>query len=488
MSTSTRGATSQNEPGKIEAHGSDFVQESERRGSPRSLFAVWAGSNVTYLYFVIGGLLVLFGLNVVQAIAVIIAGNLVWLGVGYLSISGPTAGSPSTIIGRAFFGVHGNRVVSFIRGWLVGVLYEAINLSVGALAGFALVELFFGEAPAPVKLLIVVGLAVVTFTISVYGHATIMKLSPWFTCALLSALVVLAWFVIGRADFSYVPEAGALSGAPMWATAAAGFAIIASAPLSWPVGADYSRYLPATASARSITLWTALGGFLPAAGIAILGVLAGTVIDMSNPEKAMAEILPAWFYPVFLLVIVVGSISNNAVTAYSTGLALLAVGVPWRRSVTIIFDAVIAVGVTLYALFISDFIGTLSGVLEVTIAILAPSMAIYAVDIYLRRNRYNGPSLQNTTNNSPYWFRGGFNVGGMAALVIASTISFFCINTTFWVGPLVSALGGADISVFVGMILGGGIYALTEGNRIRSTTREHSSEPRAFAADITGAQ
>lgn len=487
MTVQSAGSTRNNEPGKIEAHGSDFVPDNERRGSPRSLFAVWAGANVTYLYFVLGGLMVLFGLDVAQAIGVIIAGNLVWVGVGYLAVSGPTAGSPSTIIGRAFFGVHGNRLVSLVRGWLVGVLYEAINLAVGALAAFALVELFLGQISGLAKFFIIMGLAVTTFSISVYGHATIMKLSPWFTWVLLAALAVLAWFVIGEANFSYVPEGGALTGTALWATAAAGFAIIASAPLSWPVGADYSRYLPATASPKKVAFWTAVGGFLPAAGIAILGVLAGTVIDMVNPQVAMAAIVPAWFYPVFLLVIIIGSIANNAVTAYSTGLALLAVGVPWRRSVTIIFDAVIAIGVTLYALFISDFIGTLSGVLEVTIAILSPSMAIYAVDIYLRRNRYNGPSLQDTSRTSRYWFFGGFNVGGMSALLIATTVAFFCINTTFWVGPLVNVLGGADISVFVGSILGGGIYALIEGRRIRESSAAEipASEASTAAARAT---
>ena len=37
------------------------------------------------------------------------------------------------------FGVRGNRVFNVVLGWLVGVAYEAINLSIGALAGFALI-------------------------------------------------------------------------------------------------------------------------------------------------------------------------------------------------------------------------------------------------------------------------------------------------------------------------------------------------------------
>ena len=468
-------------PGRVETHGADYVPESERYGSPRSLFSVWAGSNIIYLYFVLGSLLIILGLNLWQAILVIVAGNLLWAGVGYLAISGPASGSPSEVINRAFFGVNGNRVIQIAIGWVIGVLYEAINLSVGALAGVALVTHFFGSAPLLLQAVIVIGLALATFTISVYGHATIVKLAPWFTWVLLAALVILAYFVFTHANFGFVPDGGVLSGPALWAVAATGFGLIASAPLSWSVGADYSRYLPTQTSSRATAFWTGFGGFLPATGIAVLGALAATAVDMSNPETAMAKIVPPWFYVVFLLVIIIGSISNNALTAYSTGLALLATGIPWRRSVTVIFDAIVAIGVTSYALFISNFLDTLSGLLEVSLAVLAPGMAIYAVDTFLRRNHYDGPALQNTSRSSRYWFTGGFNLGGCAALLLGAAAASLCLNTTFYVGPITQALGGADISVFAGAIVGGGLYAATQARRIR-IARSLPAEKHAQAA------
>lgn len=480
MNNTTTATSGSDLPGRIETHGADYVPESERHGSPRQLFAVWAGSNIIYLYFVLGGLMILLGLNVWQSILVIVAGNLFWIPIGYLAISGPSSGSPSEIIGRAFYGVNGNRIVQATLGWLVGVLYEAINLSVGALAGVALVQQFFGEAPILLQATIVLFLAVVTFTISVYGHATIMKLSPWFTWVLVAALAVLAFFVLREADFGFQPSEGVLSGPALWGVALAAFGIIASAPLSWQVGADYSRYLPKRSSAKATAFWTGLGGFIPSTGIAILGVLAGTAVDMTNPQDSMAEILPGWFYIVFLLVIVIGSISNNALTAYSTGLALLATGVPWKRSITVIFDAVVAVGVTYYALFISNFLDALSGLLEVSIAVLSPSLAIYVIDIVMRRNRYRGQELQKTGRASAYWFSGGFSLGGFGALVAGVLASVFFLNTTFFVGPGTDWLGGADVSVFAGAIVGGGIYAIVEGRRVR---REGQSAADSAAED-----
>ena len=337
-------APATDQAGRIETHGIDYVPDSERHGSARSLFVVWAASNVTYLYIVLGGTLVLLGLDVWQALAVVVAGNLFWGLVGWLSISGPSSGTPSEVVTRAMFGVRGNRVFNVVLGWLVGVAYEAINLSIGALAGFALIAQWGGNAGTPVKVLVVLATALVTFTISVYGHATIVKLSGWFTWILLACTLVLGYDVLRHAHWGYqVPAASAVHGGALWGVAAAGFTIIASSPLSWGTGADYARYLPADVSRRGVIWWTALGGFLPAVTLSGLGVLAGTVVDMTNPQTSLRVLLPGWFYPVFLLVIVAGAITNNVLTAYSTGLALQAVGIPWQRSVTVIFDAVVAI-------------------------------------------------------------------------------------------------------------------------------------------------
>ncbi|HEY1105550.1 MAG TPA: cytosine permease [Agromyces sp.] len=453
--------------GRVEQHGTDHVPAAERHGTPRNLFAVWAGSGVSYLYFVLGGILVLLGLDAWQALAVVVAGNLFFVGVGFLAVSGPPAGVPSEVITRTFYGVRGNRVVNVVLGWLIGVLYEAINLSVGALVGFTLVRWFAPDAPDAVMAAIVIGLALLTFTISVYGHATIVRISGWVMWALLAGIAVLAWFVLANADLSYVPDGGVLEGAELWAAAAAGFTIIASAPLSWLVGADYSRYLPERSSPAKVAFWTAFGGFLPAVVIGSLGVLAGTVVDMSVPEESMAELVPAWFYPVFLLVVVIGSITNNALTAYSTGLALMASGIRWKRSITVVFDAVIAVALTLYALFVSDFLGTVSGLLEISIAVLAPALGVYAVDIVLRRNRYDGIALQDESRGGPNWHRAGWSPAGCLALGVGSVVTALCVNTTFYTGPIAAALGGADVSPFVGVLVGGGLYALLAPRTMR---------------------
>jgi purine-cytosine permease-like protein len=452
--------------GKIEARGIDYVPPIERHGEARELFAVWVASNITYLYIVLGGALIGLGLSAWQAIGAVIAGNLFWWLVGVLSISGPASGTPSGVVMRAMFGVRGNRVNVAIVGWAVSVAYEAINVSVGALAAFALLTECGVHVTAPIEVIVVVVLATMTLTISVYGHATIVRLSTFFTIALTACIVLLAMYVAPHVNVHAVARG---PHPPLLAAALIGITVIASGPLSWNTAADYSRYLPHGTSASAITWWVALGGFIPSVVLGTLGVLAGTAIDMTNPQDAFATILPVWFYPIFLIVIVVGSITNNVLTAYSSGLGLQAMGVPWSRAITVLFDGAAGVALALYALFSPDFNTALENILTLSVSLLGPSLTIYAVDIALRRNVYDGEGLHDESPTSPFWYYHGFRWSGIAALVIGTAVALACVNTNIFKGPVSNALGGADLSALVGPIVAALMYAVCNVAGARST-------------------
>jgi len=179
---------------------------------------------------------------------------------------------------------------------------------------------------------------------------------------------------------------------------------------------------------------------------------------MTDPQTSLGAILPGWFYPIFLLVIVIGSITNNVLTAYSSGLALQAVGIPWSRAVTVFFDGAVGVAITCYALFLSNFLDTLNNILAMSVALLAPSLTIYAADILLRRNRYSGHDLHDETPGSPFWFTGGVNWAGVVAQVVGTTVSVLCMDTTLVVGPVARSLGGADLSALAGPVVAAAVY------------------------------
>lgn len=447
--------------GRIEARGIDQIPLSGRHGKPVDLFWVWMASNVNYLYIVLGGLLMVLGLNVWQGLAVVVVGNLFWAAIGLLAISGPVSGTPSSVVTRSMFGIRGNRVYTGVFNWPTFIAYEAINLSLGALAGFAFADQMGLSTNRPVQIAVVVVTAAVTLVISVYGHATILRMSGIFTAVLALGMVVLGWCVVTNADWGYAADPkGAPTGGLVVATMIAGVTIIASSPLSWGISADYARYLPPSTSRFAVAGWTALGGFIPSVVLGSIGVLAGSVVDMNDPQTSLEAILPGWFYPVFLLMIVVGCITNNILTMYSSGLCLQAIGIPLQRSITVLFDGVLGVSLAGYALFVSDFTSTLSAILELSVAILGPSIAIYGIDIVLRRNRYDGADLHNETPTSPFWFNGGVNWAGFAALLSGAAMAALCLNTTNYVGPIATRFDGADLSSIVGPVVAIAVYVV----------------------------
>ena|SRR5579862_73667 len=443
--------------GHVEARGIDHIPVAERHGQSRELFFVWMAPNIIYLDIILGGAMIKLGLGIWPAIAVIVAGNAYWLLVGLVSVSGSRSGTAGAVIMRAMFGVRGNRVIVAIVVWGITVAYEAVNLSMGGLAGFALIQAIGITPTFSWKLATVLVVSAATITISVYGHATIVSLSEYFTVGLALCFGVLAWFVLKHVNLHYTPP-GSSNAAAVWPTAMVGLAIIASSPISWLIAADYTRYLPITTPAMGITIWTALGAFIPSVLITGLGALAGTAVDMSDPQTSFAAILPGWFYPVFLFFIIASSIVNNVITAYSSGLALQAVGIKARRAVTVGIDGVVAVSLTIYALFISNFFDALNNFLSLSVAFLGPCIAIYITDSFLRGHRYDGLQLSDESPQSRFWYNHGICWPGVVAEGVGAFAALLCINSPVLVGPIARALKGADLSAITGPVIAAALY------------------------------
>ncbi|MFJ2096757.1 purine-cytosine permease family protein [Streptomyces anulatus] len=460
---------------RVEAHGIDHIADEEHHGHPRQLFSIWAAANVNYLSLVTGGALILMGLSLWQAVAVIVVGNLLWVLTGLLAVSGPAAGAPSEVITRAIYGVLGNRANNAIVGWMISVCYFALNLAAAATAAFSLVEKAGITANTVVQVAVVVVIAALTLAIGVYGHAMITRLYLPITLVLTAVFAVAAVPVLGRTDFGYTP-AEPLSGVGLWSVLVAGVTLIGSGPLSYTTSADFSRYLPRTTSAKAVAGWTALGGFVPSVIVCSLGACAATAVDMSDPQTGLEQILPAWFAPVFLLALVLGTIAINALTSYSAGLALQAVGIRIRRTRSVLVDGAAAVSLTLYGLLISNFLDTVSNVLQLTVVLLGPAMAVYATDILLRRNRYDGPTLMDETPGSHFWYTAGVNPAGAFALTGGVAAAALCVNTLY-TGPVAQALGGLDLALPVGIVVASILYTVL----MRASGREpaRSNEDRA---------
>jgi purine-cytosine permease-like protein len=448
--------------GRVETHGIDYIPETERHGRARELFAVWAAPNVGYLALVVGGTLILMGLSLWQALAVIVVGNLFSVLTGLVAASGPASGTPSEVITRAMFGIRGNRVNILVASWFISVCYLALNWAAASYTAFRLAERFGIEVNLAVKIVLILAIAGITLAVSVYGHATIVRLYQPLALVLTGVFGVMAVFVLGRADWGYQP-AEPLHGIALWAAVAAGLAIVASAPLSYTNSADFARYLPSTTSPVAVAGWTTLGAFVPSVLTTGLGALAATALNMTDPETALEGILPSWFIPVFLISVIVGTMANNAMTAYSSGLALQAVGLRLRRSRSVLLDGSLGAAMTMYALLVSNFLDTVSNMMQLVVTVMGPVMAVYVADVLWRRNKYDGPGLSDETSASPYWYTAGVNWAGAIAVLVGIGLSLLCVAAEVYTGPIAKAIGGVDLSLPVGLLVPAVLYVALMG-------------------------
>ncbi|MEV0122103.1 cytosine permease [Streptomyces sp. NPDC050703] len=446
--------------GHPETRGIDLVPDAERTGRPRQLFAVWAVPNVSYLSFAVGGTLILTGLTLPQAIGVILAGNLLWACTGAIAASGPVAGTSGSVISRAYYGVLGNKAVLVVTGWLIAAAYLALNWSAASVAGIGLAVRAGLPDSSAVHASVICLIAGATLLIAVYGYATIVRLYSALSVLLTVVFIVVTGYVLAEADWSYAP-AEPLRGGALVAALGVAFTIVASTPLSYSNSPDLARYLPRGSSSAAIAGWTALGAYLPSVVFTSVGALAATSLDMSDPQAALESILPGWFIPVFVISVVLNTLTNNGMTAYSAGLSIQSVGVRIARIPAVLVIGVLGTGMTLYAILVRDFLTSVNTMLQLVVVVTGPAMAVAVTDLLMRRNRYDGPSLLQQERGGPFWYHGGVHVAGVLALLAGASASLMCVTTSFWAGPVAEAAGGVDLAIPSGMAVAAAVYWTT---------------------------
>ena len=110
-----------------ETRGIELIDDAERHGRARDLFFIWAAPNVSILNLTIGATLILLGLEVWQAIAVIVAASVLWILPGVIAASGPAAGTSGSVVTRAMYGIFGNRFFVAFVGWFIGAVFLSLT-------------------------------------------------------------------------------------------------------------------------------------------------------------------------------------------------------------------------------------------------------------------------------------------------------------------------------------------------------------------------
>jgi NCS1 family nucleobase:cation symporter-1 len=282
----------------------------------------------------------------------------------------------------------------------------------------------------------------------ILGFDTIMKLQVWITVATAVLTVGYVVLTLDHVDWdaaSSMPAGGAAAVIGLAIFATAGFGI------SWVnSGADYSRYLPRTSSAGGVVFWTTLGGAIAPVFLVVYGLLlAGSdpaFFDALNndPIGALVTLLPTWYLVPFFLVALAGLVGGAVLDIYSSGLALLTLGLKTPRWVAAGIDGVIMViGAVYFVWFADDFFGPFQGFL-ITLAVpIAAWAGIFIADLALRRRDYAALDLYD-----PRGRYGAWNVPTVVWFLLATFVGWGLVTKAYnapdwlgWLGYLLEPLG-----------------------------------------------
>jgi purine-cytosine permease-like protein len=457
---------------KVEQRGIEYIPADERWATPRDLLGMWAGASVQFEYLVYGAVLMTFGFTFGQAVLLILVGNLSYLLLGVCSLQGPEAGTTTFTINRAPFGPNGSRPIALFN-WATQVGFETEGLILVVFGGIALAAKAGYHAGTPLKVAFIVVAGAIQAVVPFLGYATIVKVLRALVIPFVTLYVILAVLTIGKAN------PGSVHHGANWQTMMGGLAFtIALTGLGWvESGNDFSRYLPASASRKGIigSVFTATA--IPQAALMLLGAAVATYvpIDSKNPFNSFPHAFSSWFLVPFFVVAIMQLFAINSMDLYSSGVTLQALGLPVKRWNAVLIDTVICCAITAYAVFSAGFSRLLSDFVAAVIAWIAPWMAIFLADWLLRRQRYVPSELQRTDSGGLYWRWGGVHWPALVAQVLGTVASVLAFNQSFYVGPIarIAGEGGADFSVFTGILVGGLAYLLLAGRRVRQEAHAH---------------
>ncbi|WP_025105127.1 purine-cytosine permease family protein [Microbacterium paraoxydans] len=455
-----------------ETRGIELITDAQRHGRARDLFFVWSAPGVSVLNITVGASMTLvLGLEIWQALLVILASSALALLPGIVAISGPAAGTSGSVVQRAIYGIHGNKIVIAFYGWFISGVFLALNWVAASFIGGELLVRWGFPDPIAASILVAVVVSTITVVVAVYGHALILKAYLAISIGLFVIFALVIGFIAPALDGGFAqPEP--LSGLPLWVSITIAFALMASSPLSFSNSADMARYLPRDTKASGIIGATALGQLFPAVLITAFGVVLGGSIgpdSLANGiEYSLLEKLPVWLAPLFVLGVLVNCISLNGMTTYTASMALQSIGVPIRRIPSAILIGALGCAFTIVLVVASDLISAVNLMLQFLLIISVPTMGVYVADIVLRRNRYSGTDLFDERSGGRFWYTGGFGIPGLVSVVAGGFATAMFLSTTVWTGPLGAALGGLDLSVPVGLLVSMGLYAVLAGRTVRT--------------------
>jgi purine-cytosine permease-like protein len=450
---------------RVEENGINVISDAERHGRPSQLFWPWFAANVSVLGLSYGAFALGFGISFPQALAAGMVGiAFSFLLVGFVAVAGKRGSAPTMVMSRAAFGVRGNRLPSAIS-WLLTVGWETVLTTLATLATATVFSRLGWGGGTGTLLVALVVVAALTVAAGVLGFQLIMRLQTVITIVTAVLTVVYVLLVVDDVDFAAV---AALPSGSAQAVVGALVMLMTGFGLGWVnAAADYSRYLPRSASGRGVVAWTTVGSALAPLLLFAFGLLlAGSSSELSeaiaaDPVGALTAAVPTWFLVPFALVAVLGLVGGAVLDIYSSGLAMLAMGVRVPRYVAALIDGGIMILGTVYAVFFGgEFLGQFQGFLITLGVPVAAWCGVMLADIALRRGDYDEAALFD-----PAGRYGDVRPFPIAVVIVCTLLGWgLVVNSSAawlaWQGYLLGPFGGregpwayANLGVLVALVL-----------------------------------
>ncbi len=478
----------------VELNGINVIAEDERKGRPADLFWPWCAANISVLGISYGSFLLGFGISFWQAtIAGVVGTILSFLLVGYVSLAGKRGSAPTMILSRAAYGVTGGKLPAALS-YILLVGWETVLVSLATLATATVFDRLGWGGGNTTKIVAFLVVAAIVVLAGIFGFNLIMRLQTVLTIAL--AVLTVGYVALTFQDIHF-DKVSALPGGSWQAVLGALIFAATGFGLGWVnAGGDYSRYLPRNASSRGVVWWTTFGASLAPVILVIIGLLlAGSDPKLSqaigsDPVGALTTLLPTWYLIPFAIVAIGGLIAGAVLDIYSSGLALLTLGLRVPRWTAAGIDGVIMIIGTIYVVFFaSNFIGPFEGFLITLGVPIAAWCGVFLADLLTRRRDYADAELYDSHGRY-----GSADLVAVGTTLVATVIGWGLVTNTLssalaWQGFLLEPLGlgpkvngpwsFANLGVLVALVIGFAAQFALGRARVRrqEVAASHSASP-----------
>lgn len=346
----------------------------------------------------------------------------------------------------------------------VGFFAASAVLGGSALAGW------WGIGTTPATIIV----AAVCTVLAVYGYRLIHQYERWISLVSGLGFLYLTIRLFTQYHVGSVWHSGHVD--------TGSFILVVAIAATWqityaPYVADYSRYLPRGTAVPAAFWWTYAGTVIGTIWMMAFGSIAVAIAAGSfngGSTAFIAGLGGSGTHWLISLIIVLGIMAVNVLNLYgmfmcvtTTITALRPLQV--RQGVRLGFVVASAVvGTVIAVAATSNFLTDFQNFILFLAYFLVPWTAINLVDFYLvRKEKYDIDSIFR-----PDGIYGRFNLRATGAYVIGVLVEIPFMSTTYYTGPMVKHLGGADISWILGLIVASGLYyGLTRPTTRRATRR-----------------